>query len=109
MVTQSGGERLVWELELPGVQAKAGKGAAWPEASQAVLKRLLLAEGLDRHVHAAARQSQHVLHDIAVAIIQYHVGAHTPGHCDPGVVAVDTDDERCAHELRAGGGAEADR
>ena len=66
-------------------------------------------ERLDGHVGAAAGQSLDLGDDIDLGEVEDDVGAHPPGHLEPDRVAVDADDERCAHQLRAGGGAQADR
>ena len=94
---------------MPGVDAEARERAARPQAAQRVLEGPLGAEGLDGHVGAAAGQSLDLGHDIDLGEVERDVGAHALGHREPDRVAVDADDERCAHQLGAGRRAQADR
>ena len=61
------------------------------------------------HVRAAAGEPLDLGDDVDLGEVEGDVGAHAPGHLEADRVTVDADDERGAHQLRAGGGAQADR
>ena len=66
-------------------------------------------ERLDGHVRPAAGQSLDLGDHVDLGEVEHDVGAHALGHREADRVAVDADDERRAHQLRAGGRAQADR
>ena len=61
------------------------------------------------HVGAAAGEPLDLGDDIDLGEVEDDVRAHPLGHLEPDRVAVDADDERGAHQLGAGRGAQADR
>ena len=66
------------------------------------------AKRLDRDVGAAAGQALHLGDDVLLPVVQHDVGAHLAGELQARFVAVDSDDQRRAHELCADSGAQAD-
>src|SRR3954454_2877785 len=47
VVAEAGRESVIWHLQFARVDPEAGEGASRPQAAQAILERLLRAQGLD--------------------------------------------------------------
>src|SRR5688500_10820709 len=109
MVAQSGRERLIRDLKFAGIDAKARERSPGTQAAETVFEGLLRSQRFDRHVGALASEPLHFVDRIAVTVVQCNVSAHPAGHGEPGVVAIDADDQRSAHQLGAGRRAKADR
>ena len=109
VVAEAGGERVVRHLQLAGVDAEAGQRAARAQARSAFSKvscvpSASMATSAPPPVRRLISATTSTF-----AVVEHDVGAHPPRHREPVVVAVDADDQRGAHQLRAGRGAQADR
>ena len=109
LIAEAGSEGVVRQLQLSRVDAEARECAARTQAAQRALERLLRTERLDRDIRAAAGEALDFSNDVLLPIIDHDVRTHLPGDSEPGLVAIHSDDQRSAHELRADAGAEADR
>src|ERR1044072_2902874 len=77
VISDAGRKCFVWNLELAGIDAKAGKCSRRPQTSQRAFEFLLRAKSLNRHIGTAAGETFYFCHNINVSIVECDVRSHS--------------------------------
>src|SRR6185295_9189340 len=102
-------KRVIGKFELSRINPQTRKRPTRTQTAQCTLECLLSSERLDGHIDTAASQPLRFRDHINFSIVEDYIRSHAFGHCQPGIIAVNADDERSAHELCTGGCAETYR